>query len=117
MDQAEGQLALKPVGKVVGGVAWNGQHGAATLFQQLGSRQQPLVAALRIAPQNGGGAVGNGGIAPDQGGQMLLVTGGIGAVQHPLIKVLGGLRAHTAQNAKALFHYLTFSMQEAYQPT
>ena len=48
---------------------------------------------------------------------MLLVTGGIGSVQHPLVKVLGGLRAHTAQNAKAMFHYLTFSMQEAYQPT
>ena len=48
---------------------------------------------------------------------MLLVAGGVGAIQNPLVEVLGGLGAHAAQNAEALFCHFTFSMHEAYQPT
>ena len=117
VDEGDGDLPLEPVGEVVGGVAGDGQHGAAPPLQQAGPLQQPPVAALRVAPQDGGGAVGHGGVAPDQGGQVLLVAGGVGAIQNPLVEVLGGLGPHAAQDAEALFRHFTFSMQEAYQPT
>ena len=45
------------------------------------------------------------------------VAGGVGAIQYPLVEVLGGRGPHAAQDAEALFRHFTFSMQEAYQPT
>ena len=41
-------------------------------------------------------------------GQMLLVAGGVGAIQNPLVEVLGGLGPHAAQDTKALFRHTLF---------
>ena len=87
------QLSLEPVGKVMGGVAGDGQHRAARPLQELGVRQQMLVGGLRLVwgAQDAGGAVGNLRIAPDEHPQVLLVGLGLGAVDDPLVKGIGGL--------------------------
>ena len=118
VDEGDGDIPLEAVGKVVGGVAGDGQGGAAAPLQQSGPVQQAAVAALRVPAQDGGGAVGHGGIAPDQGGQVLLVAGGVGTVQNPLVEVLGGLGPHAAQNTKALFRHTRPSCHAAaWDPT
>ena len=92
---------MEPVCKIVGGVAGDGQHGAALPLQQPGIRQQPLVYRLGLAGEDGLGAVGHSRVAPDQGGQVLLVPTGVGLVQNALVKDLGGLRSHAAEDAEA----------------
>lgn len=91
MDQGRLQLLLEPVGKKMGVLQGDGQHGAAAALQQPGVGQKPLIAALRIPAQDGGGAIGHTSVAEDQGGQVFLVAGGVGAVQDALVKILGGL--------------------------
>ena len=101
VDERDMQLSLEPVGKVMGGVAGDGQHRAARPLQELGVRQQMLVDGLRLVwgAQDAGGTVGNLRIAPDEHPQVLLVGLGLGAVDDPLVKGIGGLGAHTAQDA------------------
>ena len=59
----------------------------------------PDQARLVWGAQDAGGAVGNLRIAPDEHPQVLLVGLGLGAVDDPLVKGIGGLGAHTAQDA------------------
>ena len=111
-----GMPILQPGQEVMGGVAGHDDTVCTAGFQ-IPEGTCHFRYRVRAVAEDGGGAVGHGGIAPDQGGHVLLVPGCIGLVQDPLVKDLGGLGSHTAQNTKALFHYLTFSIQEAYQPT
>ena len=93
------QLGLEPVGKVVAGVAGDGQVGAAGGFQELGAGQQVLKDFLLPSAQDAGGAVGDLGVAPDEHPQVLLVGLGLGAVDDPLVKGVGGLGSHAPQHA------------------
>ncbi len=106
VEDGDADLLLDAVHEVVGGVAGDGQHGAALPLQQAGAGEQPGKNRLRLPGEDGPGAVGHPSVAPDQGGHVLLVPGCIGLVQDPLVKDLGGLGAHPPQNAQALllFH-------------
>ena len=100
------KVPLQLVHKVVGGVAGDGDGGAAAVLQQLGVSKQPLIQGLGVPGKDGGGAVGHFGVGQDESGQVLLVTAGFGAVQHILIEDLGGLGAHAPQNAQLLFSHI-----------
>ena len=99
MEDGHADVPLQPVYEVVGGVAGDGDGGAAAVFQHPGVSQQAGVQLLRVAGQDGGGAVGHFGVGQDEGGQVILIPGGVGAIQHELVKHLGGLGAHAAQDA------------------
>lgn len=100
------KVPLQLVHKVVGGVAGDGDGGAAATLQQLGVPKEPLIQGLGVPGKDGGGAVGHFGVGQDESGQVLLVTAGLGAVQHILIEDLGGLGAHAPQNAQLLFSHI-----------
>lgn len=101
VDERDMQLSLEPVGKVMGGVAGEASTVQPALSRSLASAQQMLVDGLRLVwgAQDAGGTVGNLRIAPDEHPQVLLVGLGLGAVDDPLVKGIGGLGAHTAQDA------------------
>ena len=92
------KLPLQAVHKVVGGIAGDGDCGAAAALELPGVRKKPAVTLLGVSPQDGRRSVRHGGIAEDEGGQVLLVGGRVGPIQNPLVKHLGGLRTHAAQN-------------------
>ena len=91
VEDGDADLLLDAVHEVVGGVAGDGDDGAAALLQQAGVGQQALVHRLGVPGEDGGGPVRDPGVRQDQGGQMLLVAGGLCPVQHVLIEHLGGL--------------------------
>ena len=94
------QVLLEPGGKVVGGVAGNGQNGAARPLQHPAPGQEGLIAPLGIAAQNGPGTVGDPGIVVNQRGEMVLVLVGVGIVHDALAQLQRGLGAHAAQDTQ-----------------
>ena len=100
VEDGDADLLLDAVHEVVGGVAGDGDDGAAALLQQAGVGQQALVHRLGVPGEDGGGPVRDPGVRQDQGGQMLLVAGGLCPVQHVLIEHLGGLGPHPTQHAQ-----------------
>ena len=96
VDDGDVELGLEPVDKVVGGVAGDGQHGAPRPLQQFGPGQEGGIDRLRLVwgTQDTGGAVGDFRVAPDEHPQVLLVGFGLGAVNDPLVKGVGGLGTH-----------------------
>ena len=96
MDDGHADVTLQPVGKVVGGVAGDGDGGAAASFQKLRAIQQPRVNLLLLPGQDGRRAVGHLRVAEDEGGQVLLVPLRVGAVEDALVENLCGLRPHAA---------------------
>ena len=106
MDDGDLHIALQTVRKIVGCVAGDGNGGTAAGLQQLCIFQKALVQFLRLTGKDGGSTVWNFSIRQNDRGQMLLIPGRVGVVQHELVKHLGGLGSHTAQYSKFLFGHM-----------
>ena len=87
------------------GIAGDGQYRAACRLQQARVVQQPLGDGrpVCLAAQDGPGSVGHITIRKDQNGQVLLVAVGVGAVNDILVKGIGGLGAHAADDTQSVF--------------
>ena len=102
VEDGDGDLLLHLVQEVVGGVAGHRDGGASPLLQQLGAVQQAVVHRVLLPGQDRRRAVGDLVVGENQHGDMLLIGAGRRAVDDILVKGVGGLGAHAAQNAETV---------------